>query len=55
LIVMLKLADAMVPEASVTSPVKTDVPAAVGVPAIAPVAAESVSPAGNEPDITLKE
>jgi hypothetical protein len=53
--VMLKLADAMVPETSVTWPVKTDVPAAVGVPAIAPVAAESVRPAGNEPDTTLKE
>jgi hypothetical protein len=52
---MLKLADALAPEASSTWPVKSDVPAAVGVPAITPVAAVSVRPAGNEPEVTLNE
>jgi hypothetical protein len=52
---MLKLAEALAPEASSTWPVKVEVPAAVGVPEITPVTAASVSPAGNEPEVTLKE
>jgi hypothetical protein len=34
--------------------VKKEMPAAVGVPVIAPVEALSVSPAGSEPDAMLK-
>jgi hypothetical protein len=52
---MWKLAEASVPEASSTCAVKVEVPAAVGVPAITPVAEERVRPAGKEPEVTLKE
>ena len=41
--------------ASVTLTVNEDVPDAVGVPEIAPVEAFRVSPAGNEPLLTLQE
>jgi N-acetylglucosamine-6-phosphate deacetylase len=39
--------------ASATCTVKFEVPAAVGVPEIAPVELASVSPAGNVPAVTL--
>ena len=53
---MLRFAEAEVagePE-SVTLTVKLEVPAAVGVPEIAPVAAVSIRPAGNEPEVMLQ-
>jgi hypothetical protein len=51
---MLKVAEAVVPEASCTCAVKFAVPALVGVPPIDPVADCRVSPAGRDPDVTLK-
>jgi len=54
--VMLRFAEAEVagePE-SVTLTVKLEVPAVVGVPEIAPVAAVSVRPAGSEPEVMLQ-
>ena len=39
---------------SVTLTVKLEVPAAVGVPEIEPVAAVSVRPAGSEPEVMLQ-
>ena len=54
--VMLRFAEAVVagePE-SITFTVKLEVPAVVGVPEIAPVAAVSVRPAGSEPEVILQ-
>lgn len=53
---MLKLAEAVVagePE-SVTLTVKLEVPVVVGEPEIVPVAAVSVRPAGNAPEVMLQ-
>ena len=49
--VMLNDCDAVAPELSRTCTVKPAVPAAVGVPLIAPLA-ESDRPAGSEPPVT---
>jgi hypothetical protein len=46
---MLNVSEPITPFASVTKIVKVNVPAAVGVPLITPVAAFNVHPVGNEP------
>ncbi len=50
---MLNCAVALAPVASCTCAVKVDVPAAVGVPEMVPLAA-STRPAGSEPPVRLK-